>query len=190
VYEIILGGKTDHYSSSSNPIYGYDYDDGVNVIDGAYIEINQKSNVYQAIQVGEMNDFEFEFSCIKKEAVGYENERWPAIGLIFNNANGYESYLFQDKGAIVLIKGWSNTVKSEKVLNKSAYTVDVSFDFKITRKGNLITFYGKVSDEEVYEKVFEYTSTEDFSGCEARLTITAASTQVRYLVYNVKYTAL
>ena len=189
-YDIFVGGKTDKLSSTSTPTYGYDYDDGVNVIEGPYIEINQKGNVYQAMRVGEMNDFEFEFSCIRKEAAGVENEPYPAIGLIFNNGTSNEFYIFQDKGAIVLENNWDNPIKSASVLNQRMYTFDLSFDLKIVRRGNTITFYGRVTGEAEYEKVFEYTSKGDFTGYEGRLTITAGAKQVRYLVYNMKYTAL
>ncbi|MBE5732833.1 MAG: hypothetical protein E7353_07375 [Clostridiales bacterium] len=190
VYDIFIGGKSESYSSTSEPIYGYDYDDGVNKISGPYVEVNQRGNAYMAMRVGKMEDFEFSFSYIRKEAVGVANEEYPAVGLIFNNGSTNEFYIFQQRRAIVLDKGWNSPIKSDNVLNQSMYTYDLSFDLKIVRKGNVITFYGKVSSEAEYEKVYEYESKVDYTGIEGRFVSTAGATQLRFIVYNMSYKAL
>ncbi|MBO5224746.1 MAG: InlB B-repeat-containing protein, partial [Clostridia bacterium] len=190
VYDIFLGGNSENYGSTSVPIYGYDFDDGTNKISGPYIEVNQRGNAYMAMRVGKMEDFEFSFSYIRKEAVGFTNEEYPAVGLIFNNGSTNEFYIFQQRRAIVLDKGWSAPIKSDSVLNQSMYTYDLSFDLKIVRKGNVITFYGKVSTETEYEKVFEYESKVDYTGIEGRFVSTAGATQLRFIVYNMSYKAL
>ena len=144
------------------------------------------------MRIGKVKDFEFSFSYIRKIAEGYENEQWPAVGLIFADSSGSESYLFQDKGALVLEKGvgWSKPVKYSNKLTKSMYTANLAFDYKIVRKGDTFTFYGKVATDSSYTKIGEYTSKTSFGELETRFVVTAASTQVRFLLYNMSYTAL
>jgi hypothetical protein len=192
VYDIFLGGRNESYNSTSEPTYGYDYDDGVNQIAGPYMEVNQRGNCYMALRVGKVKDFEFSFTYVRKIAEGYENEQWPAVGLIFADSSGSESYLFQDKGALVLEKGvgWSKPVKYSNKLTKSMYTANLAFDYKIVRKGDTFTFYGKVATDSSYTKIGEYTSKTSFGELETRFVVTAASTQVRFLLYNMSYTAL
>lgn len=192
LHDIFIGGANESWTSNSNAVYGYGYNDGANVIDGPYVEVSHTNNSLQAMRVGKMGDFEFSFSYIRKEVEGVANEADPGVGLYFSDGTNKEIYIFQDDKACVVQKGnWSSIKKSTETLSSTLKnSKDTAFDFKIKRVGNVFTFYGKLSSETEYETLLEYESTIEFGEIETRFIVSAAAKSVRYILYGLEYKAL
>ena len=128
------------------------------------------------------------------EEIGPSGGMW-APTIRYHEGKFYVTATFQGFGNFIISSenpaaGWSKPVKFTTKLSKSMYTADLAFDYKIVRKGDTITFYGKVATDDTYTKLGEYTSATSFGEIETRLTVTAAATQLRYIVYGINYKAL
>ena len=183
-----LGAKTPAgINSGVGASYGYGYDDGVNKIDGVYVEVDATGDNGQAYHKALVEDVIVKFSYFRKEIPDIEkNEHNPAIGIRLVANGKAEFYGFWQAGSVMLPVdiGWVGKLPTYDVMNGKVSEYDKAFDFVIVRKGMNISLYGKVASDSEYKYITTYTSTIAFGKASMLIHCTNGNPN-NYFLYNI-----
>ncbi|MBE5731601.1 MAG: hypothetical protein E7353_01075 [Clostridiales bacterium] len=168
---------------------GYGYKDDYVDIKGVYGKVVANGNVKYAINEGLMADFVFDYSYMRKEVVGVENETGAAIGISLYT-NGTNEALTFFTGAVRIIPAggtWADRINVGGCGNYNLQNFNEQIDFRIARRHNVFYMYYKKPTETEYHLAYEYESMNEEGASEVFLHNTNAQAN-SFLIWNMNVT--